>query len=90
MIACPLDGATLIQHQSHRWPCMERGGCGCPTVATCPECRARAIRAASEGRGVGIARDDIERLEARALMQRSFEARVERSKAQKRARGAEQ
>ena len=89
MTSCPLDGATLIQHQSHRWPCMERSGCACPTVATCPECRARAIRAAKDARGVGIARDDIERLEARALMQQSFERRVERSKAQKRARGVE-
>ena len=87
MSACPLDGATLIQHQSHRWPCMERGGCGCPTVATCPECRARAIRAAKEVRAEGP--KELAKSEARALMQRSFEARVEKFKAAK-ARRAEQ
>ena len=84
LTTCPLDGATLIQHQSHRWPCMERSGCGCPTVATCPECSARAIRAASETRPEGP--KDLAKKESSALMQRSFEARVERSKAQKRAR----
>lgn len=51
LTTCPIDGAKLIQHQSHRWPCMERGGCACPVVESCPECRARAIRAAEEGLG---------------------------------------
>ena len=88
LTACPLDGATLIQHQSHRWPCMERGGCACPVVETCPECRARAIRAANEARGVGVPPEDIEKLEARALMQQSFERRADRLRAKK--RGAEQ
>ena len=85
MSACPLDGATLIQHQSHRWPCMERGGCGCPTVATCPECSARAIRAAKEVRAEGP--KGLAKSEARALMQQSFERRADRLRAKK--RGAE-
>ena len=83
LITCPIDGSRLIQHQSHRWPCMERGGCACPVVESCPECRARAIRAASAGREIGAARD-IEKLEARALMQQSFERRANRLREKKR------
>ena len=86
MIACPLDGATLIQHPSHKWPCMEQSGCGCPIVETCPECSARAIRAAKEVRAEGP--KELAKSEARALMQQSFERRADRLRAKK--RGAEQ
>lgn len=82
MTSCPLDGATLIQHQSHRWPCMERGGCACPVVETCPECRARAIRAAEDTKGKSYPQE-IARLATAARMRGTLENRAEKLKAAK-------
>lgn len=86
LTTCPIDGARLIQHLSHRWPCMEQSGCSCPSVGACPECTARAVWATREERPEGPR--ELEKKEARALMQRSFEARAARAKAAKAARSA--
>jgi hypothetical protein len=88
LTTCPIDGAKLIQHQSHRWPCMERGGCACPVVESCPECRARAIRAAEGAKGRSCP-EEVAKLATSARMRGALENRAEKLKAAK-ARRAEQ
>jgi hypothetical protein len=81
---CPLDGSPLVPHFSHKWPCMEKGGCGCPWMASCPACMERALKA-------GKAKNKDEKKNAAskersALMQRSFESRANRLAEQKKGR----
>lgn len=82
---CPVDGSPLIPHFSHKWPCMERSGCGCPWMASCPACMERALKA-------GKAKNKDEKKDAAskersALMQRSFEGRAGRLAEEKAKKG---
>lgn len=83
---CPVDGSPLIPHYSHRWPCMERSGCGCPWMASCPACMERALKIALDSNKTDK-KEARERQERNALMQRSFEGRASRLATEKAKKG---